>query len=242
MSEEACVQVYEGDYDEEGVYVYQAYCNEIADWAIENQRFGGPGFNPSRMTWIKPSFAWVLYRSGYSRKHNQERILKIKLSHETIASILEECECKHGGGGSLGRVQWDPARDLYSAEGREPRKMLRRRAIQIGIKGRLSEKYVESTLSIEDVTDLSHRVGIAHAALLSRTHKPGNDNPMNDLRELLPDERAYLPQCSEECLQRLGMKSGVTASTVAGLGRGKCDPVTYLNQSLHEYKIASAER
>ena len=29
-------------------------------------------------------------------------------------------------------VQWDPARDLMTSEGREPRRMLRRRAIQIG--------------------------------------------------------------------------------------------------------------
>ena len=48
-------------------------------------RFGGPDFNPTRMTWIKPSFAWVLYRSGYGRKHNQTRILKVKLAHEAVA-------------------------------------------------------------------------------------------------------------------------------------------------------------
>jgi len=25
-----------GEYDEEGVYVYQAFCHEIVDWSIEN--------------------------------------------------------------------------------------------------------------------------------------------------------------------------------------------------------------
>ena len=75
------VQSFEGEYDDEGVFFYQAYCHEIADWALEHQRFGGSKFNPTRMTWIKPSFAWVLYRSGYGLKHNQERILKIKIGH-----------------------------------------------------------------------------------------------------------------------------------------------------------------
>ena len=79
------VQIFEAEWDEEGVYFYQAYNDEIANWAIENQKFGGPKFSQTRMTWIKPSFAWVLYRSGYGSKHNQNRILKVKLSHATVA-------------------------------------------------------------------------------------------------------------------------------------------------------------
>ena len=123
---EAKVCQIEGEFDKEGVYFYQAFNESIANYAVENQKFGGPNFNPKRMTWIKPSFAWVLYRSGYGKKHNQNRILKIKISHESIAYILSNCDCKHGGGGSNGRVQWDPARDLLSSQdkGKEPRKML----------------------------------------------------------------------------------------------------------------------
>ncbi len=217
------VQTFEGEWDEDGVYVYQAYCNEIADWAVEHQRFGGPGFNAQRMTWIKPSFAWVLYRAGYGRKYNQKRILKIKLSHDAIANILEECQCKHGGGGSLGRVQWDPARDLYSAEGQEPRKMLRKRAIQIGMKGRLSELYVASALSIEDVTELSEEVGKAHSLLVSRKGATKFDSPMEneELYGRLPHERDYVPRCSQATLERLGMMPGETAVAMAGIGRGK---------------------
>ena len=56
-------------------------------------RLGGPNpppvWNPTRMTWIKPSFAWVLYRSGYGRKHNQTRVLKMKLSHDTVEGTLK---------------------------------------------------------------------------------------------------------------------------------------------------------
>ena len=82
---ETNVQVIEAEYDDEGVYFYQAFNDEIADWTLEHQVLGGPFYNPTRMTWIKPSFAWVLYRSGYARKHNQTRILKIKLSHESVS-------------------------------------------------------------------------------------------------------------------------------------------------------------
>ena len=78
-------QIFEAEWDAEGVYFYQAYNDQIADYALAHQRLGGPNFNASRMTWIKPSFAWVLFRSGYARKHNQGRILKIKLSHQTVA-------------------------------------------------------------------------------------------------------------------------------------------------------------
>lgn len=90
------------EWDEEGVFFYQAFNDEIADYAIENQRFGGPKFNPERMTWIKPSFAWVLYRSGYASKHKQNRILKVKLPHEAVAALLSKCKCREGGGGSKG--------------------------------------------------------------------------------------------------------------------------------------------
>lgn len=74
---------------------------------------------------FKPSFAWVLYRSGYGRKHNQTRVLKVKLPHEVVAEVLGQCACGHGAGGGNGRVQWDPARDLMSSEAGKPRKFLR---------------------------------------------------------------------------------------------------------------------
>merc|ERR1719410_947398 len=160
------------------------------------------------MTWIKPSFAWVLYRSGYASKHNQTRVLKIKLPHAAVAELL--------GGGTSGRVQWDPARDLLAAEDKvpEPRKMLRRRAIQIGVKGRLREVFVREMLSIEDVTPLARQVGEAHASKEC-------GEAMARLAPLLPEERPYQPQCDEEVLNRLGLAPGEVASRVAQLGFGK---------------------
>ena len=34
----------EADWDDEGIFVYQAYNQEIADWALQHQRLGGPAF------------------------------------------------------------------------------------------------------------------------------------------------------------------------------------------------------
>ena len=220
------VQLFEGEYDEEGVFVYQAYSVSIADYAIEHQTLGGPLFNTSRMTWIKPSFAWILYRSGYAMKHNQERILKIKLSHKSIAEILEKCSCKHGGGGSFGRIQWDPARDLFMSEDGEPRKMLNKRAIQIGVKGHLSEFYVKSILSIEDVTNLAHLVGIAHNVLINDKGNIVKNkkhvkkvNFTEEILKQLPNEQTYMPNCNN--LEELGLKKGKVANEVAKIGKGK---------------------
>jgi hypothetical protein len=39
----------------------------IADPAVEARRFTPP-FSLSRMTWIKPSFRWLMQRSGWGRK------------------------------------------------------------------------------------------------------------------------------------------------------------------------------
>mmetsp|Transcript_71302 Transcript_71302/g.133369 ORF Transcript_71302/g.133369 Transcript_71302/m.133369 type:complete len:254 (+) Transcript_71302:59-820(+) len=194
--------VFIGEYDDEGVYVYQAYCSEIADYAVLHQQLGGPAFNPTRMTWIKPSFAWMLYRAGYALKHKQEHILKLKLPHDALAGLLSSCSCKHGGGGSKGRVQWDPARDLMSSEGKgkgiEPRKCLRDRAIQIGLSRDLSERYVQSIISIADVTALAQQVGVAH-------HAKDVTVAMRELQHLLPTERPYVPHCDDETLVRLQM-------------------------------------
>jgi len=220
------VQVFHGEWDDEGVFFYQAYNNNIADWAIEHQQFGGPEFNPRRMTWIKPSFAWVLYRSGYGHKHGQKRILKIKLPHNIVADLLSQCKCKHSGGGSNGRVQWDPARDIMTTEnGKEPRCCQRMRAIQIGLKGPLSEQYVQNVISIQDVTNIAHSIGEAHCLFAAKGKKIQTkikdvNDAMEKLMIELPVEESYIPHCSEDVLIQLGMLPGTTSNWVSAMGRG----------------------
>merc|ERR1719188_1544207 len=204
-----------GEWDDEGVSFYQAFNSDIADWAIEHQKFGGPKFNPERMTWIKPSFAWMLYRAGYGLKDkNQNRVLKVKLSHEAAATILAASSLAHGEGPRMvnGRVQWDPARSVWhgSAAKRkqnmentvEPEKDGPARAIQIGMRKKLSRFYVHSILSIQDVTELSRRVHDAHA--LWRVPEE-SEAAMRQLEGSLPEERLYMPRCPEDVYTKLRM-------------------------------------
>jgi len=224
------------EFDEEGVYFYQAFKPSIADFAVANQRFGGDDFNPSRMTWIKPSFAWVLYRSGYATKSDQERILKIKISHEAVSAILAACVCPEGGathpptpiaasstrsscGRSRGVVQWDPARDITRFDPKNtkvPRRMLRERAIQIGVQGGLSEFYVGSALSIEDVTELAREVGAAHGQKRERDCEDAMRAISN-----LPIEREYEALLQVEHKLRLGLVPGEAANRIAQISRGR---------------------
>ena len=128
-------------FDEEGVYVYQAFKPSIVEAALKHDAFA-EGFNLERMTWIKPSFGWMLYRSDYATKHRQERILKIKLRHEGFRKILGRSvpttydpklfPSAEEWGLALRRAdvryQWDPDRDLrlIRLERRNPTRPFRR--------------------------------------------------------------------------------------------------------------------
>jgi uncharacterized protein DUF4291 len=172
-------------YDDEGIYVYQAFKPSIVKAAVKKGTFSA-GFNMDRMTWIKPSFAWVLYRSGYATKTRQEAILKIKLTHEGFLSILRQSvetgynprvfekhdDWRRALKQSEVRHQWDPERYLTLA------KHPARRAIQIGIRGETVYRYVnEWIIDLEEVTELAHAIKEAKGK--------------NQAFPLVPDERAY---------------------------------------------------
>jgi hypothetical protein len=153
------------EYDATGIYVYQAYNPSIASAALRDGKFGEGGFQFGRMTWIKPSWGWMLHRSGYGRKPNQAVILKIKLSHAHFIEILSqgvlskwypelhptEDAWRAALAQSQVRIQWDPDRNWRDGK-------LERRAIQIGLRGAVARAYAtEWILSIEDVTALAHQ-------------------------------------------------------------------------------------
>ena len=66
------------DYDRDTIVVYQAYPAAIAEPAIAAQRFVAP-FSLTRMTWIKPSFCWLMHRSNGGQKAGQERTLGVRI-------------------------------------------------------------------------------------------------------------------------------------------------------------------
>ena len=70
-------------YDDKTIRVYQAYSDAIAHSALEHGTFVSPPFKEDRMTWIKPSFLWMMYRSGWGNKDSgQKRILTIDILRE----------------------------------------------------------------------------------------------------------------------------------------------------------------
>jgi hypothetical protein len=147
------------------VRVYQAYSPAIADKAVTAQRFVPP-FSRERMTWIKPSFTWMMYRSGWAEKDGQERILAIDilrsgfewalarscLSHFDRSANATTDEWKAALKRSPVRVQWDPERSLRL----EP---LDFRAIQIGLEREAVNAYVDQWIQrIEDITEIAKTV------------------------------------------------------------------------------------
>ncbi|MBL1225752.1 DUF4291 domain-containing protein [Enterococcus sp. BWR-S5] len=150
-------------YDAQTIRVYQAYNPSIAEEAVRLGHFGSR-FKMERMTWIKPSFLWMMYRSGWATKEGQERILAIDLSIEGFREILhgvvlstynqELYQTKENWQekGKLAQVrcQWDPDKDIYL----QP---MDRKAIQLGIRGEMVPRYVhEWTKNITDITEDVH--------------------------------------------------------------------------------------
>ncbi|KAM7200616.1 protein of unknown function (DUF4291) domain containing protein [Rhypophila sp. PSN 637] len=83
---------------EQTITVYQAYNRTIAEAAVSSQKLNAsPKFKVnSRMTWIKPSWGWMLYRSGYSYKDpGQERILALKMRLADFWGLLRRAELTH---------------------------------------------------------------------------------------------------------------------------------------------------
>lgn len=74
-------------YTDETIRVYQAYNRIIANEAVERGTFGS-SFKMDRMTWIKPSFLWMMYRCGWATKENQECVLAIDIKREAFDYLV----------------------------------------------------------------------------------------------------------------------------------------------------------
>ena len=134
-------------HDEETVVVYQAYRPDIGHFAAKHGYFGGE-FKYSRMSWIKPNFLWMMYRSDWGRSKGQEVVLAVRLSRSFFDSLLEQAIpssftpalfADHGEwmsaiDSSDVRLQWDPDH-LPTGDKCE------RRAIQLGLRSEALEAY-----------------------------------------------------------------------------------------------------
>jgi hypothetical protein len=153
-------------YTAETITVYQAYGPAIAAAAARTGTFVLP-FSRDRMTWIKPSFGWMMHRSGWAAKPGQECILAIEITRSGFEWALAHSCLSHYEPGqhdspqawavlkdaSPVRVQWDPDRSLTGDR-------LARRAIQVGLSGEAVHRYCDEWIrSIIDITATVRRVG-----------------------------------------------------------------------------------
>jgi len=173
-------------YDSDSIVVYQAYRASIASFAVANQKFGGD-FSYTRMSWIKPNFLWMMYRSGWAEKEGQERILAIRMRRSFFEEILEKAvpssfspdayesmdTWKAAVSQSDVRLQWDPDHDPHG-------KAVSRRAIQLGLRGDILKRY--GGIEIQTIEDITPFVTEQRASQSSREDSLAT-----------PVERPYVP-------------------------------------------------
>ena len=168
------------NYNEDSIVVYQAFSPSIAEYAVRLQRFGGPDYKLTRMTWIKTSFLWMMFRSGWATKKDQERILAIYVSLEGFEEILRRaCLAKRQTENNIDgklvtvRLQWDPDHNPYGEKEQ-------RRAVQLGLRGDTLNLFLQKwILQIEDITNF---VKAQHEHVLA--------GKLDELE--MPEEKVYI--------------------------------------------------
>ena len=172
-------------YSKDTIRVYQAYNKIIASGAVMKGTFGN-NFKMDRMTWIKPSFLWMMYRCGWATKENQECVLAIDIqrnafdylvANAVISTYQEEMyrsreEWKRLIHSSDIRLQWDPERDIHGNP-------LNYRSLQLGLRGEAVRKYVNEW--IVDITDITSYVSELKCLISQK----------KDVSMLLPKEMVY---------------------------------------------------
>lgn len=172
-------------YDAETITVSQAYDPHIAEPALAAQTFVPP-FKRGRMTWIKPSFLWMMYRCGWAAKPGQTRVLAVAITRAGFEwALAHSCGSTPAAGedysawqrrmaASPVRIQWDPERDLRLNR-------LDHRSIQIGLGPEAVDRYVNDWITaITDVTETARSIA-KHLA----------QGDIDAARTLLPAERPY---------------------------------------------------
>ena len=169
------------DYDADTIVVYQAYAPAIAEAALQAGHFVAP-FSFHRMTWIKPSFLWLMHRSNWARKPGQERVLAVRITRQGWEEALSQAVLTTADPTAVAQaavhVQWDPERSPRGAA-------LNHYSIQVGIGRRLIRTFNDDW--IVSLTDLTPQVRKA-ATLTQAGHA-------SKAQRLFPAERVYpLPQ------------------------------------------------
>lgn len=165
------------DYDAETIVVYQAYSPAIAGPAVAANRFVSP-FSFHRMTWIKPSFLWLMHRSNWAQKSGQECVLAVRISRKGWEEALSRAVPTTADPNAVARaavhVQWDPERSLRGAA-------LNHYSIQVGVgRGLIRTFNDEWVVGLTDITPTVRKIaGLVQSGQAAKVSR------------LLPPERVY---------------------------------------------------
>lgn len=180
------------DFDRDTIAVYQAYSSAIADAALSAQRFVPP-FSMHRMTWIKPSFLWLMHRSNWGLRSGQERILAVRITREgweralslavltsfSASVFWSPADWEAQFQTARVHLQWDTERSFRGAA-------LPYFSIQVGLSRHIIHEFVDEwTIRIEDYTP---RVRKIHDLLRSgRSEKAKRHLPPESIYPVDPD-------------------------------------------------------
>ncbi len=187
------------DYDQGTIVVYQAYPRPIAEAALRHGTFVVP-FSFHRMTWIKPSFLWLMERSRWGQKAGQEHVLAVRITRRGWEEALAQAVLTHPEKGMYRdaddwkrqfdaarvHVQWDPERSLRG-------EALDHNSIQVGLSRHVIDRYVQEwVVEIRDYTPLVRKLyALIHAGQTAKAKPP------------LPKEAVY--PLDAALAKRLGM-------------------------------------
>jgi hypothetical protein len=200
------------DYDRDTIAIYQAYSPAIADAALKANTFVPP-FSFHRMTWIKPSFLWLMHRSNWGQKCGQERVVCVRvnrsgwekaLSLAVLTSFVPGVDPGPDAwaerfAAAVVHLQWDPERSLRGTG-------LPYSSIQVGLSRHIIREYVEDW--VVWIEDYMPRVRKMRDLLRS--------GKAEKARRFLPPERVY-PVSLE--LGRRCLSSARDAATRRGSNR-----------------------
>jgi len=172
-------------YTDNTVRVYQAYGKLIAEEVIRTGAFG-EHFSFDRMTWIKPSFLWMMYRSDWATKVGQEYVFAIDIQRSAFDHLLANgVSTSYQGNESMSfeewkkklresdiLVQWDPERDIHG-------NALNYRSVQIGMRGEAIKKYAKEW--IVNINDITEYVAFLKQEITKNV----------DCLDMLPNEKLY---------------------------------------------------
>ena len=171
------------------IRVYLACDGQAASAAVASQTFDGV-WTGNRMSWVKPSAAWMAYRCGWTvhKDRRQTNVLGLDVARPKFEELLLQAMVTHGHGeatkGDTSQqqppdyksspvvVQWDPERELDPAVVEKTdspflRKLVETRSLQVGLRGTAWTSFFTDPTYVLRISDVTASFRAAHDALLA---------------------------------------------------------------------------